>query len=262
MLHKMKSKQNRGVTMLTQVPSQHLPQECNVCESRGGCLGLQLLDSEEARQQLCHAKKINRKGEYVFREGEDADCFYVLRSGSIKSYLVTEDGEEQVLGFYLPGDVFGLDTTDSQLRMSSAVALETTSVCRFPHAYLADKAQGANLLKITAEQMQRDHNLVLMLARKDADGRIASFLDDLACRYWSRGYSASAFLLTMSRQDIGCYLGLAVETVSRTLTRFQDCGVLKVNRREVEILDHASLRKMAGTRVNSIALESCNNVAH
>ncbi|TNF86189.1 MAG: hypothetical protein EP300_14145 [Gammaproteobacteria bacterium] len=99
--------------------------------------------------------------------------------------------------------------------------------------------------------MQRDHNLVLMLARKDADGRIASFLDDLASRYWSRGYSASAFLLSMSRQDIGCYLGLAVETVSRTLTRFQECGVLQVNRREVEILDHDTLRKIAGIRVEA-----------
>ena len=243
--------------MLTQVPSHHLNHECHVCEPRGGCLGMQLLDSEEAQHQLSNTKKISRKCEHIFREGEEADCFYVLRSGSVKSYLVTEDGEEQVLGFYLPGDVFGLDTADSQLRMSSALALETTSVCRFPHAYLGDKAQGFNLLKITAEQMQRDHNLVLMLARKDADGRIASFLDDLASRYWSRGYSASAFMLTMSRQDIGCYLGLAVETVSRTLTRFQECGVLKVNRREVEILDHASLRKMAGTRVNSATPGCC-----
>jgi CRP/FNR family transcriptional regulator len=248
--------------MLSQVQPHQLIHECHVCEPRGGCLGLQLLDSENVRDQLSHSKKISRKCEHVFREGEDADCFYVLRSGSVKSYLVTEDGEEQVLGFYLPGDVFGLDTTGSQLRMSSAVALETTSVCRFPHAYLGDKAQGATLLKITAEQMQRDHNLVLMLARKDADGRIASFLDDLACRYWSRGYSASAFVLTMSRQDIGCYLGLAVETVSRTLTRFQECGVLKVNRREVEILDHDSLRKMAGTRISSIAPACCQKVAH
>lgn len=225
--------------------------KCHVCDPRGGCLGLQLVDSEEVRDHLCNTKRINRKGEHVFREGEEADAFFVVRSGSIKSYLVTEDGEEQVLGFYLPGDVFGLDTTEARLRMSSAVTLETTSLCRFPHAYLADQAQGANLLKITAEQMQRDHNLVLMLARKDADGRIASFLDDLACRYWSRGYSASAFLLSMSRQDIGCYLGLAVETVSRTLTRFQECGVLQVNRREVEILDHETLSKIAGTRVSS-----------
>jgi len=243
--------------MLTQVQSSHLIHECHSCEPRGGCLGVQLLDSEEVREQLCHARKINRKGEHLFREGEPADCFYVVRSGSLKSYLVTEDGEEQVLGFYLPGDVFGLDTTEDNQRMSSSVALETTSVCRFPHAYLTGRAQGSSLLKITAEQMQRDHNLVLLLARKDADGRIASFIDDLACRYWSRGYSASAFFLTMSRQDIGCYLGLAVETVSRTLTRFQECGVLKVNRREVEILDHATLREIAGTRINSVTTGCC-----
>ncbi len=236
--------------MLMQAQNNHMVQECHICEPRGGCLGLQLLDSEEIRQQLCNTKRISRKGEHVFREGEEADAFFVVRSGSIKSSLVTEDGEEQVLGFYLPGDVFGLDTSEEQFRMSSAITLETTSLCRFPHAYLSDKAQGSNLLKITAEQMQRDHNLVLMLARKDADGRIASFLDDLACRYWSRGYSASAFLLTMSRQDIGCYLGLAVETVSRTLTRFQDSGILQVNRREVEILDHDKLRKIAGTRAS------------
>jgi len=246
--------------MLTQIQSSHLIHECNVCEPRGGCLAVQLLDSEELHQQLCHARKINRKGEHLFREGESADCFYVVRSGSIKSYLVTEDGEEQVLGFYLPGDVFGLDTTEANQRMSSSVALETTSICRFPHAYLAGQTQGSSLLKITAEQMQRDHNLVLLLARKDADGRIASFIDDLACRYWSRGYSATAFFLTMSRQDIGCYLGLAVETVSRTLTRFQECGVLKVNRRSVEILDHATLRKIAGTRVNSVMPDCCGKV--
>ncbi|MCP4391306.1 MAG: cyclic nucleotide-binding domain-containing protein [Gammaproteobacteria bacterium] len=231
--------------------TSHISHHCHVCEPRGGCLGMQLLNNPDVSDHLKQAKRISRKGEHVFREGEEADAFYVVRSGSVKSYLVTEDGEEQVLGFYLPGDVYGLDTTESQQRMSSAITLETTSLCRFPHAYLADKAQGYNLLRITAEQMQRDHNLVLMLARKDADGRIASFLDDLACRYWSRGYSASAFLLSMSRQDIGCYLGLAVETVSRTLTRFQDCGVLQVNRREVEILDHDTLRKIAGIRVSA-----------
>jgi CRP/FNR family transcriptional regulator len=150
--------------MLTQAQNNHIAQECNICEPRGGCLGLQLLDSEEIRQQLCSTKRISRKGEHVFREGEEADAFYVVRSGSIKSYLVTEDGEEQVLGFYLPGDVFGLDTSEDQFRMSSATTLETTSLCRFPHAYLSDKAQGSNLLKITAEQMQRDHNLVLVVS--------------------------------------------------------------------------------------------------
>ena len=237
--------------MKIELQTCHMVHECHICEPRGGCLGAQLLNSPGISEHLKQARRISRKGEHVFREGEAADAFFIVRSGSIKSYLVTEDGEEQVLGFYLPGDVFGLDNTEYQQRMSSAITLETTSLCRFPHAYLADKAQGANLLRITAEQMQRDHNLVLMLARKDADGRIASFLDDLATRYRSRGYSASAFLLSMSRQDIGCYLGLAVETVSRTLTRFQECGVLKVNRREVEILDHEMLQQIGGIRINS-----------
>ena len=226
---------------------------CHVCDSRGGCIATEVLDSPARRQQLIQAKRIQRRGEHVFREGDEADAFYVVRSGSIKSYLVTEDGEEQVLGFYLPGDVFGLDSDDADRRMSSAIVLETTSLCRFPLSYLGKKSCGTALLKIAAEQMQRDHGLVLMLARKDADGRIASFLDDLASRYQARGYSGSAFVLSMSRQDIACFLGLAVETVSRTLTRFQESGVLGVNRREVEILDAAALSKLAGARIERIA---------
>jgi len=210
---------------------------------------MQLLNNSGISDHLKQSRRISRKGEHVFREGEDAEAFFVVRSGTVKSYLLTEDGEEQVLGFYLPGDIFGLDNTETGQRLSSSVTLETTSICRFPHSYLAEKTRGASLLRITSEQMQRDHNLVLMLARKDADGRIASFIDDLAARYWSRGYSGTSFLLTMSRQDIGSYLGLAVETVSRTLTRFQECGVLQVNRREVEILDHETLRKIGGARV-------------
>ncbi len=232
------------------------PNYCHVCDSRGGCLGSQLLDSPEARQQLVQAKKINRKGDHIFREGEEADAFFVVRSGSVKSYLVTEEGDEQVLGFYLPGDVFGMDTDDSEARMSSAIALETTSLCRFPHSYLTETTDGNKLLKLSAEQMQRDHSLVLMLARKDADGRIATFLDDLAHRYQSRGYSGSSFLLSMSRQDIGCYLGLAVETVSRTLTRFQDSGILQVNRREVEITDHETLAELAGNHAENAKKEA------
>jgi CRP/FNR family transcriptional regulator len=215
-------------------------------------LARQLVKNERAIERLAQTKRINRKGEHIYHEGEYGDAFYVVRSGSVKSYMVTEGGEEQVLGFYLPGDVFGLDKDSKQIHLTSAMTLETTSLCRFPTSYLADRTVGANLLQITAEQMRRDQRLVLMLARKDADGRIAGFLDDLARRYCARGYSGAAFQLSMSRQDIACYLGLAVETVSRTLTRFQESGVLSVNRREVEILDRETLRRLAGDR-------GCNN---
>jgi len=226
---------------------------CRVCDPRGGCLSEQLLKNDSLHQQLQQAKRIYRKGEHVFHAAELSEAFFVVKSGSVKSYFISEDGEEQVLGFYLPGDVFGLDLSQDLKRASSVTTLETTSLCRFPLAYLSEQAIGLNLLRLTSEQMVRDHNLVLMLARKDADGRIASFLTDLAQRYQARGYSGLAFNLTMSRQDIGCYLGLAVETVSRTLTRFQDCGLLRVNRREVEILKVDSLLSVAGAQANRIA---------
>ncbi len=221
--------------------------------SRGG---VQLLGNPGLSGHLQQARRVSRKGEHIFREGECGDAFYVVRSGSIKSYLVTEDGVEQVLGFYLPGDIFGLDTTASETRMSSAVTLETSSLCRFPYAYLTTEIKGINLLNITAEQMQRDRNQAMMLAHKDADARIAGFLDDLACRHRSRGYSASVFLLPMSRQDISCYLGLATETVSRTLTRFRERGLLRVDRREIEILDYDTLRKIAGIRIEDQPVSS------
>ena len=227
--------------------------KCQVCDPRGGCLSMQLVNDKNLQVQLEQTRQIYRKGEHVFRDSELADAFFVIKSGTVKSYFISEDGEEQVLGFYLPGDVFGLDASASQKRPSSAVVLETTSLCRFPLAHLSGQVSGKNLLRLTSEQMIRDHNLLLILAHKDADGRIASFLTELGKRYQSRGYSDSAFVLTMSRQDIGCYLGLAVETVSRTLTRFQESGILKVNRREVEILDHTSLCRIAGPQADRVA---------
>ncbi len=222
---------------------------CHVCENRGGCLSSDLLHNEDVMHQ---GVRIYRKGEHVYREAEVADAFYLVRSGSVKTYFISEDGEEQVLGFYLPGDVFGLDSCDDQTRCSSANILETTSLCRFSMDCLGEPGNGAKVLKLASDQLVRDHNIILMLSRKDADGRMASLLSDLSRRHELRGYSGKKFNLSMSRQDIGCYLGLAVETVSRTLTRFQECGVLRVNRREVEIMDDEALHRLSGPQVSRI----------
>ncbi len=221
---------------------------CQVCEAFGGCLSEQMLQSHHQPDRTSKSNRGISAGEHIFREGDESDSLYVVRSGSIKSYLISNDGEEQVLGFYLPGDVFGLDGSQSQGRMSSAVTLETSTVCRLPIADLEDQGISQRLLDLTASQLQRDHNLVLMLARKDADGRLASFICDLSRRYQSRGYSAQAINLSMSRQDIGNYLGLAVETVSRTLTRFQESGLINVRRRAVEIIDLKNLNDIAGAQ--------------
>ena len=221
---------------------------CQVCDPAGGCLAKQLLVSHEQPDRSAKTNRSIKAGEHIFREGDDFEFLSVVRSGSVKSYMVSDDGEEQVLGFYLPGDVFGLDASNERGRMSSALTLETSTLCRLPVASIDDYNVTEQLLRLTAIQLQRDHNLVHMLARKDADGRLASFLCDLSHRYEVRGYSSMAINLSMSRQDIGNYLGLAVETVSRTLTRFQESGLIRVRRRALEFVDLESLRGIAGVQ--------------
>ncbi len=222
---------------------------CQVCDPAGGCLSKQLLVSHEQPDRSAKTNRSIKAGEHIFREGDDFEFLSVVRSGSVKSYMVSDDGEEQVLGFYLPGDVFGLDASNERGRMSSALTLETSTLCRLPVASIDDYNVTEVLLKLSSIQLQRDHNLVHMLARKDADGRLASFLCDLSHRYEVRGYSAIAINLSMSRQDIGNYLGLAVETVSRTLTRFQESGLIRVRRRALEFVDLQSLKGIAGVQV-------------
>ncbi len=221
---------------------------CQVCNSMGGCLSKQLLESHRQPDRSLKSNRGIRVGEHVFREGDESDYLCVVRSGSVKSYLISNDGEEQVLGFYLPGDVFGLDGSEELGRMSSAVTLENSTLCRLPIEDLDNQGISQQLLNLTSAQLLRDHNLVLMLARKDADGRLASFLCDLSRRYQARGYSSLAINLSMSRQDIGNYLGLAVETVSRTLTRFQESGFITVKRRAVIFNDLKNLRGIAGAQ--------------
>ncbi|MFV2031416.1 MAG: cyclic nucleotide-binding domain-containing protein [Gammaproteobacteria bacterium] len=196
--------------------------------------------------QVRNNSRVLRPGDHLFREGEEPDALYVVRSGSVKSYLITEDGEEQVLGFYLPGDVLGLDGLGNSACISSAVTLETSSICRLPFAQLSERGCGRVYPKLISDQLAREHNLILMLARKDADGKLASFLWDLSRRFKQIGYAGSAFKLSMSRQDIGNYLGLVIETVSRTLTRFQESGLLGVSRRMLEIHDLEALKHIAG----------------
>ncbi len=220
---------------------------CRVCDTRDGCLAVQLTAENAQADLLRRNNRVLKQGEHLFRQRDEPVALYVVKSGSIKSYLITDDGEEQVLGFFLPGDVLGLDAMGTDSCTSSAVALETTSICRLPIALLSDRGLTQKLAVLYSEQMARGHNLTLMLARKNADGRMASLLWDISQRFKRRGFSPSTFNLSMSRHDIGNYLGMAVETVSRTLSHFQDCGLLEVNRRKIKICDLENLQSIAGT---------------
>jgi CRP/FNR family transcriptional regulator len=230
--------------------SKNTPQDCHSCDPRGGCLAEKVMEFQGQVDQVRQNSRTYKPHEHVFREGENASGLYIIKSGSVKLYLTTEDGEEQVLGFFMRGDIVGLDGQENLPRNSSAIALETTSICKLPLNYLSDRGIGREYPELIAEQMVRDHNLVLMLARKDADGRLASFLLDLSCRFEKSGYSSTAYNLSMSRQDIGSYLGLAIETVSRTITRFQDSGLLLASRRKLEILDLDRLKQVAGSQAS------------
>lgn len=227
---------------------------CCSCNIRGGCLAEQLTIAHDHSYQLVKNRRVFAKGSHIFRGGDDAKAIYVVSTGTVKSYMLMENGEEQVLNFYMPGDVFGLDAMGSNNHISSTVALEETTICKIPLAGLQYRVLGQGFLNMVSDNLLRDHNQMLMLARKDAEGRLASFLIDMSRRiekynYQNDNYSIDEIKLTMTRQDIANYLGLALETVSRVLRRFQDSGMLEVSRRKFKVYDYNCLVTIAGTQV-------------
>ena len=222
---------------------------CYSCDIKGDCLAEQLTIVQDHSYQLMKNRRVVLRGEHIFRAGDDAEAIYVISSGSVKSYIIMEDGEEQVLNFILAGDVFGLDGMGADNYISSTVALETTTICKIPLLNLIDRGLGRVFFNLFSDYLIHDHNLILMLARKDADGRMASFLVNLSRHFAKLGHTSDMFELTMTRQDIANYLGLAIETVSRTLRRFQDSGMLEVSRRKIQIYDFDCLLSVAGTQV-------------
>ena len=228
------------------------PDSCDNCISQERCAVSRLVAS--ARQlisQIVSRTHIAVGGESLFREGEAPEALYVVKSGSAKVYFTTEDGTEQVVAFYMPGDVLGLDALGIDEHRTSAVALERTALCIIPLANLEDicsRISGSSrcIYTLLSGELVRDYQTLGMITKKDAEAKMASFLVMLSERFRARGYSANNFNLSMKRNEIGSYLGIAVETVSRIITRFQDEGLVVVDRRRVQILDIHGLEGVAG----------------
>jgi CRP/FNR family transcriptional regulator len=185
----------------------------------------------------------------VFRAGDQSHALFAVRSGCLKTYCTTEDGNEQVLGFTLPGELVGLDGMGDDAYASNSVVLETTSICELPYDRLEEMCHslsGLNhqLMRLASKEITADQRMQLLLAKHTAEEKLAAFFLSLSTRYKPRGLSATNFNLPMSRQDIGNYLGLAIATVSRLFARFQEEGLLKVNRREITITDLPRLKGM------------------
>lgn len=189
------------------------------------------------------------RGDHIFRESDKFYSLRVITSGSIKTYTPNENGSEQVLGFHLPGEVIGLDAIQNSHHTCSAVALETTAACDIPFDQLESLSSSIpslqhQMYRLLSREIGHETEMLTLLGKKSAEERLATFLLSFSERFKKRGFSASDFFLSMSRHEIGNYLGLAVETVSRLFTRFQDEELLNVERKHVQLLDIERLHEM------------------
>lgn len=230
------------------VASPALRIACSSCNLRELCLPVDLDGAEMQRlDALTSLKRAFRRGEYLYRSGEPFRALYAIRTGFFKTQVLHEDGREQVTGFQMPGEIIGLDAICSDAHTCDAVALEDSEICEIPFAQLEALSRELpslqrHLHKIMSREIVRDHGIMVLLGSMRAEERLAAFLLNLSQRFSARGYSPNAFLLRMTRQEIGSYLGLKLETVSRTLSNFQEYGLLNVKVREVEIMDMLRLR--------------------
>jgi len=225
---------------------------CQTCSLNTLCLPVSLQDEEIARlDDIVSKSRPMHKGDLLFRQGEPMTSVYAIRAGSVKTFTLTHEGEEQINGFYFPGELVGLAGLDDGYYPMSAKLMETTTVCEIPYERL-DELQGQmpelrrSMMRTMGRELRDDQQMLMMLSRKTAEQRIATFLLKLSSRYQARGYSATQFRLTMSRNEIGNYLGLAVETVSRIFTRFSSAGLVRVEGKEIELLDLEALNEASG----------------
>lgn len=228
-----------------------LKSHCQNCGLYDLCLpmGLETDDLDRLDNVIKRSQSINRNN-FLFRMGEPLKSVFAIRSGSFKTYLTNPDGTEQIVGFSLPGELLGMDAISDDKHTCTAKALETSSVCEIPFERLETLARDIpnlqhQLLRLMSKEIQQDQNLMLLLAQMPADTRLASFLLGMSERLNKRGYAATEFNLSMSRGDIANLLGMAVETISRLLSHFQDDGLLKVERKHITILKIDELRKLA-----------------
>jgi len=239
-------------------PHDHLEVACANCSLRELCLPVGLTVDELRRLDgLVSTRRNVRRGEALFRENDAFSSLYAIRAGFFKTCATSEDGRDQVTGFMMAGDLMGLDGIGHDRHRCDAVALEDSQVCVIPYARLDELSRDVpelqrQLNRIMSREIVREHGVMMMLTGMRADERLAAFLSNLARRLELRGFSPSALILRMTRQEIGTYLGLKLETVSRCFTRLRDDGILDVRQRNVRILDAAALQRLvAGTQRSS-----------
>jgi len=212
--------------------------------------------NEDELKRLDDLVAIRRKiprGDSLYRNGEKFSALFAIRTGFFKTTVAAEDGREQVTGFQMAGEVMGLDGIVSEHHTCDAVALEDAEVCVMNFDRIEDLSREINALqrhvhKIMSREIVREHGVMLLLGSMRAEERLAAFLLNLVQRLHARGFSQSELVLRMTREEIGSYLGLKLETVSRTFSKFVDDGIVEVKQRHVRILHPEALRQIVNTQ--------------
>jgi CRP/FNR family transcriptional regulator, anaerobic regulatory protein len=237
-------------------PSAQLRTPCSSCLVRDLCLPCGMTCSEVERlDSLMFGRRKVKSGQTLYREGDRFQFIYAVRSGTFKAGLALADGSEHVSGFYMAGEVMGLDGVAHGKHASSATALEDTEVCAIPYTHLSELAAGSSGMqqavnRLMSREIVQKHSLMMLLGSMNAEERLAAFLLNLAQRLKARGFSASDFHLRMSRAEIGSYLGMSLETVSRTFSAFEQQHLLEVDKRHICILDPQGLARTLEIRLH------------
>jgi len=221
---------------------------CANCNLRELCLPMRIGEADMARvEQVVFARRRLKRGDTLLNAGDPFKALYAIRSGFLKTTVLNADGREQVTGFQMGGVLLGLDGIGSGSYNGNAVALEDSEICVLPFAMIEElgreiPAIQRNLHSVLSREIVRDHGVMMLLGSMSAEQRLAAFLLNLSRRFTARGYSASEFHLRMTREEIGSYLGLKLETVSRLFSRFQADGLIEVQQKHVRIVDTPGLQ--------------------
>jgi CRP/FNR family transcriptional regulator len=238
----------------TPVDVHKLKTVCSTCSLRELCLPAGL-DSQELEKVdlVVNRRRPIKRGDFLYRAGSELQLLYAIRTGFMQSCVLHEDGREQVAGFHMMGDLMGLDAISSNRHMCDAIALEDSEVCEIPFSILEQLSHDIPSLqqhfhRIMSREIVRDYGVMLLLGSMRAEERLAAFLLNLSQRFAARGYSSSEFNLRMTREEIGSYLGLKLETISRVLSRLQEDALIEVQNKRIKINNMDALRAMIGQR--------------
>ncbi len=228
-----------------------LKASCAQCSMHQLCLPMGLDDDDIGRlDQIIGKRRRLERDERLYQMDEPFRNLYAIRFGHFKTYQINAAGEQQITGFQMAGELLGMDAISGDRHHCDAVALEDSEVCEIPFFRLEELfGQVPTLLRhfhrIMSQEITREQNVMLLLGNMRAEQRFAVFLVNLSARYQARGYASTGFALRMSREDIGNYLGLTIESVSRLLSRFKKQGWIEVDKREIKLLDLPILKAMA-----------------